>query len=92
LYDDFGWDFEVIGKTDRTELMAKMVYCAAKAYDYKRGRAVRYKLADVARWVAESRTSESERLRVTFEKSMAVLPGEMASKAEAGKKKQRGMT
>lgn len=95
LYDDFGWDFEAIGKADRNELLAKMVYSAAKSANIHDGKAFRYTIQEVAGWIADTRTSEFERLRSVFEASMKMIPQEMAAKAEGmkdAKKKHRGMT
>lgn len=97
LYDEFGWDFDKIAATDRVEVMSKMVYCAAKSANYSKGKSARFTIKDVGKWMENTRTKESDRMRAVFERSMRVLPSMMADRAAkynaaGGEKKTRSGT
>jgi hypothetical protein len=93
LYQDFGWEFDDIGKKPPEELMAHLLVSAAKSHAVKLGKPIKIDIKKIGKILENSKTSESEKLKAVFAQSSRAIPAEIADKIGGQvKKKQRGMT
>lgn len=94
LYQDFGWDFEEIGRQPSEKLMTFLLLSASKSYCIKSGKKFNLTLEKLVKILENSKTAESERLKIVFAQSSRAIPEEINEKMGSGsvKKKQRGMT
>lgn len=93
LYEDFGWQFDDIGKQPPEKLMTHLLIAAAKSHAIKNNRVMNLTIGKLIKILENSKTGESEKLKAVFSQSSRAIPTEINEKMGSGvKKKQPGMT
>lgn len=84
LYEDYGWDFDAMGKIPPLEMSAKMIFEAAKQGNFKEGKPFSMGFLQLTEQVGGMRLDDGEKLKAVFAKSAQVVAEKMK---DIGKKK-----
>jgi hypothetical protein len=87
IYDEYGWDFDLIPQVKPEELMSKMVYQAARVANWDKGLPAKFTIKEMAEWLDKCETVHTKRLQVVYQNAMMVLSEDLISKVGSIKKK-----